>query len=92
MMHMGGGHVVRPHLVTQNPLMGMVTSQCLHLHPVTPTPLFPGENAHPTRLASRVIDLQARSRGPPLPGDFAINGIVPDRPHPGDFKQSLESC
>jgi len=59
---------------------------------VTPTPLVTGVNAHPTRLASRVSDLQAISRCPPLPGDLTINNIVPDRPHQGDFNQSLESC
>ena len=40
MMHMGG-HVVRPHLVTQNPLMGMVTSQCLTLAPGGTNPFGP---------------------------------------------------
>ncbi len=48
---------------------------------VIPTSLVTGVNAHPTRLASRVSDLQARSRGPPLPGNLTINSIVPDRPH-----------
>ena len=58
----------------------------MFLHDAKATPRVPSATVHPTRLASRVQVLpgiEAEDR--PFPGTSTIYGLVPDRPHSGDF-------